>query len=501
MLADIETCRPGETGSKMTGQYVGQQIKNYLVTEHVAEGGIGEVYLGTHPTIGRQVVIKTIDQALSDEPAIYEQFLAAVKVIAELDHPNIIDIYDFGRTERGNLYYITEQLKGEPLHELMRTCGRMTLHEAGPYVEQICAGLVAAHERLVVHRDLRPGIIFILDTLQLRLKIVDFGIAKVLDHEPRGLAKTAKGIVMAKPLTVSPEQAAGRHDQLSPQTDLYALGATLYWMLAGHPPFHEGPPAVIQAAHITDPPPPLTGLVPGLPDEVVEVVHRCLAKAPEDRPGSAAEVAEVFGRALGGAGTRPPLRSAALSDTLPPIDPAELEGGKKKVATRPFGTVETPAPEAPGRPASARTAPARNEAARPGLATGQSAPPRDGAACSPAAHPAPAPERPALAAPASDTLTPEDLEAAGRPTEELEPEEEDRSLETGSDLIEYQLPPDSAVHPMLWGAKVRTVRGADGQLEQVIQTADQPSRRGIWIVVVVAAAVVALGLALYAVAA
>ena len=229
------------------GRYVGQQIKNYLITEHLVKGGIGEVYLGTHPKIGRQVVIKIIDETWSSQPAVYEQFLEAVKTIVLIDHPNIIDIYDFGRTEQGNLYYITELLKGETLHERLRAGDKMPPEVVAPYVRQICAGLGAAHDSGVIHRELKPGIIFIQDTIKLRIKILDFGIAKVLDHEPRGLARTAKGIVMSMPLTISPEQAAGRHDQLTPQTDLYSLGVILYWMLAGHPPFYEGPAAVIQS--------------------------------------------------------------------------------------------------------------------------------------------------------------------------------------------------------------------------------------------------------------
>jgi serine/threonine-protein kinase len=419
---------------KTTAQYVGKQIKNYTVTEQLYEGGIGTVFRAEQPTIGRQVAIKVIDLALSEHPEVYELFLAEAKIIASIDHPNIVDIYDFGRTDHGHLYYVTELLKGTTLSERLEVSGRMTLQEAGPYLLQICAGLNAAHGASVIHRDLRPENVLLLDTLEPKAKITDFGVAKVLDIEPRGLAKTARGIVMGAPLTISPEQAAGLHDQLSPQSDIYSLGAILFWMLAGRPPFFEGPAAVILAKHITAPPPPLRSVVPEVTDGIAAIVHRCLEKEPQNRP-TATEVATVVGTELERLGLsrisgtyRPPL-----SDTLPPLSEDPAEKPKKKVSTKPL--VETDLPVDPP-PASAPPAVPFRET-----------------------EPIPQPEIPETGA------------ETGADDAALQPR-------TESGPGEFQLPPDSSVHPLLWGARVVTTIGPDGKLEPQFES--PPRRRLTW---------------------
>ena len=294
---------------------------------------MGGVYRAEHPDIGRKVAVKVLDPQLGDHPEVAKRFLTEARAIARIEHPNIIDIFDFGRTLDGQLYYVMELLSGVDLRHVLDERGAMSPLEARPYLDQICDGLQAAHDHGVIHRDLKPENIYLLDSSRLLIKIIDFGIARLDDPDFKGPARTAKGVVMGTPLTIAPEQGAGQSAKIGPRTDLYSLGVIVYWMLAGRPPFVDEPPAVILARHITDPPPPLRDLAANVPGALAELVHRCLAKEPDERPGSAAEIARAYNEALGpaaAAGEAPSVSrlmkakgppSIASAETMPPARP------------------------------------------------------------------------------------------------------------------------------------------------------------------------------------
>lgn len=279
------------------GQLVGKQVGNYVLTDLIGEGGMGAVYRAEHPQIGRKVAVKVLDVRLSDHPEICKRFLAEARAIARIEHVNIIDIYDFGRTLDGQLYYVMELLSGTELSTIMEQHGAMTPGQVKPYLEQVCDGLQAAHDNNVIHRDLKPENIFVLDATRFTLKLIDFGIARLDDPDFKGPRLTARGVVMGTPLTISPEQASGRYDRIGPQTDLYSLGVILYWMLSSRPPFTDPVPAVILAKHITEAPPPMDRHL-DLPRPIAELVLDCLAKDPAERPASAAVVFERFSEAV-----------------------------------------------------------------------------------------------------------------------------------------------------------------------------------------------------------
>ena len=279
-----------------TGSLHGKRFGNYIAHHRVGQGGMGSVYKAVHPEIGREVAIKVLARHHNEE--MLQRFLEEGRTIARIGHPNIVDIFDFGRTQNDRLYYVMEWLQGRELREVMNERIPMTPGEVTPFLEQICAGLQAAHDSGVIHRDLKPANIFVLEREPLTVKILDFGVAKLLDAPiTRGI--TSPGIMIGTPMFCSPEQAAAELDKICPQTDLYGLGIILYWMLAGQPPFMAESNAVLLAMHIADTPKPLLELMPTLPPEIAALVERCLAKAPGDRPASARELVATWKAALG----------------------------------------------------------------------------------------------------------------------------------------------------------------------------------------------------------
>ena len=283
----------------MSDPLIGHKIGNYVISDKLGEGGMGTVYLALHPKIERKVAVKVLAPHLSVHPRISERFHSEAKALSRIEHPNIIEVYDYGALEDGRLFYVMEFLRGQELGQVMVDRGRLEAAEMLPYLEQICAGLQAAHDNGVVHRDLKPENIFVLDRQPMSIKLLDFGIAKLLDPDQAEGSITHTGVVMGTPLYISPEQAAGDVHRIGPRTDIYSLGVILYWMLGGRPPFVERTPALLMAQHITLPPPPLAQVEPLVPPAVAAAVEQCLEKDPARRPGSAMELFTAFATACG----------------------------------------------------------------------------------------------------------------------------------------------------------------------------------------------------------
>ena len=238
---------------------------------------MGAVYLAGHPRIGRQVAIKVLNAALAQHPKAQVRFESEAKLLTRIKHPHIIEIYDFGSLEDGSLYYIMEVLDGRELRDVMEQRPKMTARQIMPYLQQICGALQAAHDEGIVHRDLKPENIFVIDEDPVALKILDFGIAKLLESKD-GPNMTATGTVVGTPVVIAPEQAAGQPERIGPHTDIYSLGVILYWMLCGEPPFMDQAPGLLMLKHIKEEPEPLREREPTVPADVAWVVHQCLAK-------------------------------------------------------------------------------------------------------------------------------------------------------------------------------------------------------------------------------
>ena len=277
---------------------IGTTVGNYTLEKLLGQGGFGSVYLGVHPNIQRKVAVKVLDK---HQPDVIQRFMAEARAASSINHPNIIEIFDQGETEDGHFYYFMEALEGDSLESLMdrhvRSDGRMTPAHLAPYLKQVCSALSAAHLKGIVHRDLKPENIFVVGGEGGMVKVLDFGIAKLLEAEEGQIGGTKTGTVMGTPLFMSPEQCAGMVRHISARSDIYSLGVMVYYGLCGRYPFTGEAYTQILLDHINTSPPSLVDLEPNLPASLATLVMDCLAKDPSDRPQTATELWERYHRA------------------------------------------------------------------------------------------------------------------------------------------------------------------------------------------------------------
>lgn len=328
---------------------IGKRLGNYVVKACIGQGGMGSVYQAEHPRIQRQVAIKVLAPQLAKNSMAVERFEAEARALTRIQHPHIVEVYDLDATDTGQLYYVMELLLG---HDLLTVIsgreGGMSAQEVRPYVEQICAALQVAHDRGVVHRDIKPANIFVMDGDPLRIKILDFGVAKLLESVP-SIHATRTGTVLGTPQCISPEQALGQSNKVGPQSDVYSLGVLLYWMLCGEPPFAGTAPGTLLSQHVRDAPPSLLERTSGVPVAVAGLVHQCLEKNPARRPVSASAVADGYTGALEQADQADPLPHPQVVVHAPDARSADL-GPAVNTVVRASGEVARTADLVPRRP-------------------------------------------------------------------------------------------------------------------------------------------------------
>jgi serine/threonine-protein kinase len=271
---------------------IGKKVGNYVVVSLLGEGAQGVVYLAEHPEIGRKAALKVLKSEAARDRHTYSRFVAEARAASAIKHPNIIDIYDFGRLEDGQPYILLEKLDGESLTARLASSQRLSLDDALDFITQAGSALTAAHECGVLHRDLKPDNLFLIPDARspghLLVKVLDFGIAK-LRGEGRPSMQTQAGSLMGTPLYMSPEQCRGS-SQIDHRTDIYSLGIILYEMLCGAPPFVSDALFEVLNMHINQPPEPPRLRVPSIPESIDRAILRTLAKDPADRYASVAEL-------------------------------------------------------------------------------------------------------------------------------------------------------------------------------------------------------------------
>jgi serine/threonine protein kinase len=262
----------------------------YELSRQIGEGGMGKVYLAKHTELGQEVAIKCLRPESQSSANGAHRFYLEAKTYAAINHPNLVKLHDFERTEKGELRMVLEYVRGQTLGAFLKMYGALHPLFAIDIAIQIAQGLSAAHHDNILHRDLKPENIMLSpltrEKRNYHVKILDFGIAKQLDNNKPSL--TALGMVCGTPDYMSPEQACGI--ELDKSSDIYSLGVVFYEMLTGNPPY-KGNKRQVMSAHCTEPIPLISDRSPHpIPSSLEDVLQRCLAKNTRDRYKSLEEL-------------------------------------------------------------------------------------------------------------------------------------------------------------------------------------------------------------------
>jgi eukaryotic-like serine/threonine-protein kinase len=255
-------------------------VDRYELGPVLGQGGMAKVHQGLDRQLGRQVAIKVLAPPFDRDREFVERFQREARAAAGLSHPNIVAVFDSG-SDDGTHYIVTELVEGETLADRLRRDGPMPQAEAVAVAVDIARALAAAHERGLIHRDIKPGNVMLLP--DARVKVVDFGIARAAGSD----TLTNTGVVLGSTAYLSPEQASGQ--PVDERADLYALGCVLYEMLTGRVPFSADTPIATMYRHVNEDPPPPSTFAP-VPSELEDIVMRALEKDPKRRFASASEL-------------------------------------------------------------------------------------------------------------------------------------------------------------------------------------------------------------------
>ncbi|MEW6240584.1 MAG: serine/threonine-protein kinase [Chloroflexota bacterium] len=306
-------------------KWIGKSLSNrYVIEELLGQGGMSAVYKATDPNLKRVVAIKMIHTHLSNDPDFVKRFEEEATAVAQLRHPNIIQVYDFNRDD--DVYYmVLEFVPGETLQDHLKRLNqggrRLSVTSAMEYIANACDAVDYAHQRGMIHRDIKPANLM-LNTLG-QVILMDFGIAKIVG----GQRHTATGAVVGTAMYMSPEQIKG--EQPDRRTDIYSLGVTLFELVSGQPPFDADSAMTLMMMHVNDPVPDPRKLNPDVPDDLVAVINKALAKDPNERYQTAAQMAAALRNALGRVKTG--VSPAAVPPGATMVDSAVVPPGSTMV--------------------------------------------------------------------------------------------------------------------------------------------------------------------------
>ena len=351
---------PSSSRASRTSREAAETLRStpYSFVRHIGGGAMGEIVEAEHIALRRRVVVKLLRAEYAEDPAMLDRLRLEAQAAASLgNHPNIVQVLDFGQTQGGSPYIVFELLSGLTLREEIQRRGPVPAAEAVGLVLQLLAGLAEAHANGIIHRDIKPGNLFLCDpdkNGKRALKILDFGIAKVASmansrRAPMPLAlPTREGMIVGTPRFLSPEQALG--GVVDSRADLYATGVVLYWLLTGRDPFqhHKNVLAIIQA-HVAEPPVPPSVVAPyPIPPALDRAVLRALEKRPRDRFSSAEELADELQRAV------QPTAAAPRWSRTEPLDTRPLQRARQEIDRPTVKLAVLPLPAAEEREAIAQ---------------------------------------------------------------------------------------------------------------------------------------------------
>ncbi len=295
---------------------LGRTLGSYRLEAHIGSGGMGVVYRAEHTLIGRKAAVKVLLPEYSTRQDLIRRFFNEAKAAASAQHPGIVEVYDFGRAPDGTAYLVMELLEGDTLWQRLRKSIRLPERQALVIARQIAAALAAAHQAGVIHRDLKPGNIFLLESDDpggLRVKLMDFGVAKLMRDDSGGEGLTTTGAIVGTPTFMAPEQCRGGGTPIDWRSDLYSLGCILFAMLAGRPPFVADGSGAVLAMHIYEPVPHVKDFHP-VSDEVDRLVYQLLAKRPDERAREIREVTNLLAELAPTEEGRRPLVPTVMED-------------------------------------------------------------------------------------------------------------------------------------------------------------------------------------------
>ena len=317
-------------------------VDRYRIERRLGVGGMSTVQLAFDQRLERYVAIKLLAEHLADDPTFVSRFRREALAAARLVHPNIVQVFDFGFDERqGQHFIVMEHVPGHSCAELLRDHGRLEVDQAVDVVTQACRGLDYAHRNGVVHRDVKPGNLLVSDSDVV--KLADFGIARATDQS----SITQVGSVLGTAAYLAPEQARG--EAAGPRADLYSLGVVSYQLLTGRLPYEANSLSELALKQQREPAPPVDELNPQVPPELADAVALALSLDQEDRPSSAALLADAIAAGARGIEAAPTARTRNLGGTA--ATRVLSEGGAPTAQTR-----VAPIPAGGGRgPATPRT--------------------------------------------------------------------------------------------------------------------------------------------------
>ena len=263
----------------------GRTLGDFYLLRKLGQGGMGQVYLARQLSLKRDVALKILSQDLAQDLTALARFQAEAEAVARISHANIVQVHAVGEVD--DLRYMAlEYVEGRNLKDYLARKGPPDLPIALSIIRQIASALQRARELGLVHRDIKPENILI--TRKIEVKIADFGLSRYFANSEQALNLTQTGVTLGTPLYMSPEQVRGL--PIDHRSDLYSLGVTIYHMLAGVPPFSGNTAFEVALQHVQTEPPNLAELRNDLPDDLLALVHRLMAKSPEERYQSAREL-------------------------------------------------------------------------------------------------------------------------------------------------------------------------------------------------------------------
>ncbi len=313
----------------------GSLLGDYRIDGKIQEGAMGVVFAATHTFLGRRAAVKVIRNDLPGQAKLIERFIREACAAGKICHPNIVDVFSFGTLSDGRPYFVMELLRGQSLTDHLR-CGALSIAESVSILEQVCRALKVTHAHGVIHRDLKPDNIFLVGEKDepVLVKLLDFGVAKLVSGDAGGPRCTREGAVIGTPLYMSPEQARGQ--EVDYRSDVYSLGVVTFEMLCGDLPFAASGAVRTVVSHLSDTVPRPSSLRAEIAAPLDRLLLQMLSREPAERP-SLEHILTIT------AALRPALSGIDLNQICP-TDPMMPMLGRAEPLPRPAASPAAPRP-------------------------------------------------------------------------------------------------------------------------------------------------------------